>query len=171
MVNAKHSSSSNRTASQSCWVDVDRDGGGDDKWNEAEGLVLLDMLREARRRNDAPDLYVITPFSIVQAKLRDLLLKSDVLRGWVPDPRAWVKERIGTVHTVQGREAPTVFFVLGASEDRQSGARAWAGQAPNLLNVAVTRAKTTIYVIGNRKRWQRAGYFGVLARMLPVKKA
>jgi len=31
-----------------------------------------------------------------------------------------------------------------------------AGGRPNLLNVAVTRAKEVLYVIGNRQLWQGA---------------
>ncbi|WP_210242189.1 MULTISPECIES: AAA domain-containing protein [unclassified Mesorhizobium] len=57
-------------------------------------------------------------------------------------------ERVGTVHTVQGREAEAIFFILGAPNAEQRGARGWAGGRPNLLNVAVTRAKEVVYVIG-----------------------
>ena len=47
---------------------------------------------------------------------------------------------VGTVHTFQGKEAPIVFFVLGA--DRQSsGAARWAVTEANIMNVAATRAK------------------------------
>jgi len=38
-----------------------------------------------------------------------------------------------------------------------------------MLNVAVTRAKERLYVIGNRKVWARHKYFSELARVLPVK--
>jgi hypothetical protein len=41
----------------------------------------------------------------------------------------------------------------------QAGARAWAGGRPNLLNVAVTRAKEVVYVVGNRNLWREAGLF------------
>jgi len=71
--------------------------------------------------------------------------------------------RIGTVHTVQGREAEVVIFILGAPDPEQNGARDWAGKTPNLLNVAATRAKETLYVVGNRGLWQRAGLFRDLA--------
>jgi superfamily I DNA and/or RNA helicase len=74
-----------------------------------------------------------------------------------------VKERIGTVHTVQGREADSVIMVLGAPMPANGGARAWAGGQVNLLNVAVTRAKTNFYVVGNRTVWEEAGYFRRLA--------
>jgi superfamily I DNA and/or RNA helicase len=85
----------------------------------------------------------------------------------VADPWDWAEQRVGTVHTVQGREAGIVFFVLGAPLPSQNGARAWAGGRPNLVNVAATRAKTTLYVIGNRANWRTAGYFATLDRFLP----
>ena len=57
---------------------------------------------------------------------------------------------VGTVHTFQGKEAPIVFFVLGA--DRQSrGAAHWAVTEANIMNVAATRAKEEFYIIGDKK--------------------
>lgn len=115
-----------------------------------------------------PDLYVITPFVIVADRLRQTIRESDVLSGWVSeDEWHWINERIGTVHTAQGREAEAVIIVLGAPHQTQTGARGWAGGRPNLLNVAVTRAKEAIYVIGNRRLWREAGLFRELDRRLP----
>jgi len=71
------------------------------------------------------------------------------------------------VHTAQGREAEAVIIVLGAPVPSQTGARNWAGGRPNILNVAVTRAKEVVYVIGNRKLWREAGVFAELDRYLP----
>jgi hypothetical protein len=114
------------------------------------------------------DLYIVTPFVIVADRLRQAILRSDVLDeiGDI-EPRRWVFERVGTVHTVQGREAEAVVFVLGAPLVQQRGARAWAGGKPNLLNVAVTRAKEVLYVVGNRALWEQAGLFGSLSSALP----
>jgi len=55
---------------------------------------------------------------------------------------------------------------LGAPNPSQTGARNWAGRHPNILNVAVTRAKEAIYVVGNRDLWREAGVFGELSRSL-----
>ncbi|WP_223237861.1 hypothetical protein, partial [Acinetobacter baumannii] len=49
------------------------------------------------------------------------------------------------------------------------GARAWASSSPNLLNVAVTRAKSRLYVIGNVDTWSKMDYFSTLVNILPVK--
>lgn len=146
------------------WIDVQ--GRGQDKWCQAEGDVVVDCLRQLRASRCYPDIYIVTPFVVVQDRLRELLRRDGVLDGWVDDPYNWVRERIGTVHTVQGREAEAVLFVLGAPEQTQRGARGWAGGRPNLLNVAVTRAKEAVYVIGNRELWRQAGVFEILDRVL-----
>ena len=146
------------------WIDVR--GTGEDKYCPEEGEQLLTLLREMRGAGVVPDVYVVTPFVVVQDRLRQLVASSGVLNGWAADASAWTRERIGTVHTVQGREAEAVIMVLGAPLPGQNGARQWAGRLPNLLNVAVTRAKEAIYVVGNRELWSAAGHFGVLDRQL-----
>ena len=46
-------------------------------------------------------------------------------------------------------------------------ARRWAASKPNLLNVAVSRAKRRLYVLGDRRAWSGKQYFSVLATRLP----
>ena len=66
------------------------------------------------------------------------------------------------MHTMQGKESDVVILVLGGNPDRP-GARRFAIETPNLLNVAVSRAKRRLYVIGNHQKWSAARYFEVLA--------
>jgi superfamily I DNA and/or RNA helicase len=75
--------------------------------------------------------------------------------------------RIGTIHTFQGKEADVVFLVLG-TDPPAVGSRQWAGSKPNLLNVAVTRARKAVYVIGDRRLWTDIHYFATLAAELEV---
>ena len=150
----------------SVWIHVE--GSGEDKWCREEGDEVLRMLRQLKQTSAKPDLYIITPFVMVADRLRQTIRESDVLRGWVGDDEwRWINERIGTVHTAQGREAEAVILVLGAPHPAQIGARSWAGGRPNLLNVAVTRAKEVIYVVGNRQLWREAGSFRELDKKLP----
>lgn len=165
MVTAKRPSGDNPVLGRSSWIDVVGKP-GPDKWCADEAVALIGMLHKLRESGAEPDLYVVTPFVIVQDNLRRELVASGILDGWVDKPGDWVRERVGTVHTVQGREAGIVFFVLGAQMSSQNGARAWAGGRPNLVNVAVTRAKASLYVIGNRQLWKSAGVFIVLDRHL-----
>lgn len=155
----------NAVLGRSCWIDVVGKP-GPDKWCADEARILIDMLHKLRSAGEEADLYIVTPFVIVQNNLRQELLKSGVLKGWVDNTESWVWEHVGTVHTVQGREAKVVFFVLGAQDSSQNGARNWAGGRPNLINVAVTRARESLYVIGNRQLWKSAGLFAVLDRYL-----
>ena len=149
----------------SAWIDVA--GSAEDKWSPEEGDEVLRLLRRLAAAEMVPDLYIVTPFVMVADQLRRKVGESGVLTGWTDNPRRWTSERIGTVHTVQGREAEAVIFVLGAPSPEQTGARGWAGGRPNLLNVAVSRAKERLYVVGNRRLWRTAGVFRELDASFP----
>ncbi|QKW48647.1 DEAD/DEAH box helicase [Streptomyces buecherae] len=74
-------------------------------------------------------------------------------------------ERCATVHRAQGKEADVVILVLGGG---RPGARDWAARTPHLLNVAASRAKRRLYVIGERSLWAPLSHFGVLAAEVEV---
>ncbi len=171
MVAAKEQTTSSvrDTLGPSTWFHVE--GSPEEKWCPEEGQEVLRLLRGlAAKGLVKPDVFVITPFRIVQDRLRQLVRENSVLMDLGVEEnerRKWAEDRIGTVHTVQGREAEAVIFVLGAPSPAQVGARNWAGGRPNLLNVAVSRAKEALYVIGNRRLWREAGLFSSLADHLP----
>lgn len=73
----------------------------------------------------------------------------------------WIKNSIGTVHTFQGKEAKKVYFVIG-TDNNQDGAVNWSCAKPNLLNVAVTRAKKEFYIIGDKERIKSKPYYNVI---------
>jgi superfamily I DNA and/or RNA helicase len=66
---------------------------------------------------------------------------------------------------MQGKEADVVILVLGTDSSAAGKARDWVGTAPNLLNVAVSRAKRRLYVIGGYAEWHAAPGFGVFAEV------
>jgi len=100
-------------------------------------------------------IYVISPFVDVARRCSEKFrMKRQVV--------------CGTIHTFQGKEAEVVFLVLGTLPAGVF-ARNWVAQSPNMLNVAITRAKERLYVIGNREVWSRHRYFDQLAKALPVR--
>lgn len=149
----------------SAWFHVE--GTSDDKWCAAEGNAVLGLLRRLVAAGVPLNLYLITPFVVVMERLRTLVINSGLVGG-PTQARAWAQNHIGTVHTFQGREAEAVVMVLGAPMAEQRGARDWAGSSPNLLNVALTRAKESFYVIGNRDLWKQVRHFDVLAQEWPI---
>jgi AAA domain len=135
------------------WIDV-RSDSSSGNWVQAEGVALdrmLDALGEVDF--DFPELMAIGPFRDVARELR---------RRTKPGR----KFTAGTIHVAQGKEADVVILVLG-SDPARSWPRIWAAEKPNLLNVAVSRARRRLYVIGDRDRWMDHPYFELLASRLP----
>ncbi len=150
-------------AHRSAWFDVS--GPHEGKWCPNEGEFAATILARMTTNGRTPDVFFISPFREVAANLRRRLLKEAA--RFAPDPAAWVRDRVGTVHTFQGREAESVVLVLGAGEGEHAGARAWASRTPNIANVAVTRAKSRLYVVGARDAWGAYGSFQAVAGALP----
>ena len=133
------------------WIDVQ--GPADSHYIPAEGEALKRLLSTLLHSGQAPgEIYLISPFRAVVKELREI-------------GRAAGVQLTGTVHTVQGKEADVVILVLGGHPSNV-GAKAWAASSPNLLNVAVSRAKRRLYVIGDRSAWQAHPYFSELSTVL-----
>jgi hypothetical protein len=144
------------TLRESCWIDV-TGSEAEGHWIPAEGRALDTLLSEIKQTitpSDDLKLFVISPFRDVVRQLQ---------RTAIQNP---LRVTYGTVHTAQGKEAAIVILVLG-TDPRWPGARNWAARKPNLLNVAVSRAKHRLYVIGNREAWKGHRYFDVVAAKLP----
>ncbi|NHL68074.1 hypothetical protein EIB72_16975 [Burkholderia ambifaria] len=136
----------------SAWIHVES-ADAEGHWIPAEGEMALSILRDV-----APEtrdkIYVISPFRDVVRGLESLLHKAKLSNV-----------EVGTIHTVQGKESDVVLLVLGGNPKRP-GAKAWASKKPNLLNVAVSRAKRRIYVIGNRRVWEQFDNFDKCSAIL-----
>lgn len=149
------------------WLDVK--GEAETKWCAAEGQIVIAFLEKlAASGLTSPDLFIITPFRIVASELRQRLSQeSDLLNRLHIKSSEWLKNHVGTVHTFQGKEADSVILLLGAPSDSQNGARRWAAETPNIFNVAVSRAKRNLYVVGSYEAWAKVGYAQDMADSLP----
>lgn len=161
-------------------------GLGDNRWIESRGksvkkqykvelgVETLAILVEAAQRNSTiKDIYIITPFKVVSLELQSFLEQNGCeLRkelGWTKKVfSCFLRENVGTVHTFQGKENDTVILVLGCDQDKQGGA-VWAASKPNLLNVAVTRAKNHLFVVGDSQVWSNKPYFDQAYLALSIK--
>ncbi|MFG2548891.1 DEAD/DEAH box helicase [Streptomyces sp. NPDC048581] len=157
----------------SCWVDVVA-GETVGKWVPEEGAALERMLTVLHRewRIDLDRVRILSPFRDVVSgcvrTVRGMRLGDSVPAGAAAESyrkqvSAFVKDHIGTVHTMQGKESDVVILVLGTHPREGAHARAWAAEKPNLLNVAVSRAKRRLFVIGHQESWRKEPYFDLLA--------
>lgn len=142
---------------ESRWVDVNRDA--ESKWSPAEGEAVVGMLAAlAAAGVQEPDVFIITPFKVVEQEMRRRLdREAGPLRTLGVTVHEWPRDRVGTIHTFQAREADTVILLLGAPKASQHRARQWAASPPNIINVAVSRAKQNLYVVGSATAWSAAG--------------
>ncbi|NHZ79165.1 hypothetical protein F2P44_07725 [Massilia sp. CCM 8695] len=155
------------------WHDI-AVGEFEEHYNAREGALAADIVvRYASngwvgKAHGLPDLFLISPFKSVAQELTGLLrARAGEWAGDADDEAIakWLHGHVGTVHTFQGKECETVVFVLGGKTD---GARNWAAGRPNIINVAATRAKRRLYVIGNRQQWSRTLFGRQLADAVPL---
>lgn len=130
-------------------------------------LIKQIIIEEIHQLHDLPDLFVISPFSeiplILKKELRMPIKQALATYKLIEDRdlKKWLETHIGTVHTFQGKQAAGVILCLGLDE-KSKGAASWASSKPNLLNVALTRAKQRFIAVGDGEIWLRQPYFSKL---------
>ncbi len=143
------------TIKVSCWIhEPAPQAGSHIQDNQIEQVKReIDYLQE--QGVQAQDIIAIAPFRDVANELSNL-----------PDQYAKYKGlTAGTIHTAQGREAAVVLLVLSADPEKD-GAKVWAAEKVNLVNVAASRAKRRLYVVGDKDAWAQHNYFRELAEIL-----
>lgn len=140
----------------SMWLDV-KGGTGHGHWRRGEGVRLDGLLSYlADGGFDMSEVMALTPFV-------------EVARQLERRASTFGLGSTGTVHRAQGKQADIVIFVLGGDPDKPRAAQ-FAAEGPNLVNVAVSRAKRRLYVIGNHQTWSGLDYFADLASELGAPK-
>lgn len=145
---------------ESCWITYDvsniESSTGKDRYIQVQGQIAFELIQKLRARNaEFKDIFIITPFTSVAHGFKTYMqsISDDVVNWTDKDNKSgWLKDNIGTVHTFQGKEAKVVIYMLGCQSDgTANGAIKWVNA--NNVNVAFTRAKEYIYVIGDATKW------------------
>lgn len=154
----------------SCWIDLGGKVSGKQTVPEQTRFASSIVVDCYKQVGKLPDLYLISPFKEVKAALnRELANQETWELAGINRPAMvsdWLKSRVGTVHTFQGKEEDTVVMVLGTDADHVGAAR-WAASKPNILNVAITRSKRRFYIIGDKQLWGELRYFKDASARLP----
>lgn len=101
--------------------------------NEAydEAVAIVDYIK----RNDVKDAYIITPF-VNQRELINGMLRDNNIEDI----------QCGTIHSVQGAEKGTIIFSSALSPKTSKRTFEWIKSNYELINVAVTRAKSKLII-------------------------
>ena len=117
---------------------------------EAEAVVdqVADLLMTQRFDGTVG---IVTPFR-AQANM----IREQVVRRVPPDIRGRAQLIVDTAHGFQGDERDIVLFSPCVSRDLPNGPRNFLRNTENLFNVAITRARSLLHVVGSRDTCARS---------------
>jgi very-short-patch-repair endonuclease len=122
--------------------------------NQTEAQAVLAALEDLLvKRQYEGTVGVVTPFRAQAQILQQLVQESDTLQH-VRDKSDLL---VDTVHRFQGDERDVMLFSPVVSDGAPVGALAFLRSNGNLFNVAITRARGLLYVVGDRSAAASSG--------------
>lgn len=107
--------------------------------NEEEAKRCIDIAKKLAKKYPDISIGIISPFKL-QAQEINAMIPEELSRQIISD----------TVHKFQGDEKDVIIYSLVVTDNSPEGKIRWIDYSvPNLVNVAVTRARKTLYVVGN----------------------
>lgn len=103
--------------------------------NQSEANVIGILVKKLTEKYEPSDIAVIAPYKNQVAVLREVIDNDDI--------------QVGTVHSFQGKDKEVVVMSLTIHSERDASAKGFIGGKPNMLNVAFTRAKQQLFIVGN----------------------
>jgi len=117
--------------------------------NEDEVTAVCDLIQHLQNQGySLEDIGVISAFRAQANALKEGIAKKF---------SKFDQESIGTIHTFQGSEKKVI--ILSTKVCRSQDNLSWINRRPNLLNVAVSRAKELLILVGNLYRLEKAGSY------------
>jgi superfamily I DNA and/or RNA helicase/very-short-patch-repair endonuclease len=132
--------------------------------NEAEAAAVVSELRRLAVRGYQGTVGVVSPFLAQALRIRDLVSGDSDLAS-----RLYRSEFLAsTVHSFQGDERDIIIFSPTISKRAPDGALLFLKRNPNLFNVAITRARAVLIVVGDRAAAEHSGveYLARFARYI-----
>lgn len=137
-----------------------------DHFVKEQGDKAIEIIHKAFQKagGEMPSLYVISPFKSVIEGLRSAIMLSKLYSQFGKDKvDDFIDNHCGTVHTFQGKEANEVIFLLGCDIDA-TGSINWVNK--NIINVAVSRAKYRLCVLGDFQAWKSNRHMFVVKNLM-----
>jgi len=125
--------------------------------------IVKDILADGTFRGT---LGVVTPFRKQANRIQDAIFESDI--HWQILDAAQVN--VNTAHGFQGDERDVILFSLCSGPDMPATSMGFLRKTGNLFNVAVSRARAVLHVVGNRKWAIRCGIRHIKNLAIPRQK-
>lgn len=103
--------------------------------NQVEADVIKNLVKSIRENDLDSEIGVITPYTNQRYLLEEVINDKNT--------------ECGTVHKFQGKGKDIIIISLAVSSQRDQRGIAFIGSEPNFLNVALTRAKSQVIIVGN----------------------
>ncbi|MDD4878077.1 MAG: AAA domain-containing protein [Candidatus Nanoarchaeia archaeon] len=127
------------------WVNVK--GNTQDRRNNEEANKAVNIIKEIR--DNKVSVGVVTLFKNQMELITNRINKTEELKD--------MDIKVGTAHRFQGDEKDIIIFSPAISPNIQQKTLNWVHTTTQLLNVAITRARSILIIVGDRKKCQEAG--------------
>ena len=114
--------------------------------NEAEAKAIVRILRDLVGKNYTGSIGVVSPFRAQANRIRDLVYQDADLTSRLTT----LEFLVDTVHRFQGDERDLMIFSPVISQGTPDGALIFLRNNGNLFNVAITRARSILIVVGDK---------------------
>ena len=123
-------------------------------YNESEVNCIIEQLRHLVANNYQGSIGVVTPFKAQADRINRTIERETQLYNKLLANNMFLAD---TVHKFQGDERDLIIFSTVISSGVLPGAISFLRNTGNLFNVAITRAKSTLIVVGDEDLCSRSG--------------
>ncbi len=139
------------------WTDIEstiRAAGGGGCFSMEEVATIYDIVEDLLlKKTYSGTIGIIAPFRNQANRLQDR-----IFGGGIPQEKlTHAALHVDTAHGFQGDERDLIIFSLCSGSDMPRGSLGFIKNKPNLFNVAVSRARAVLHVVGNRTWAQNCG--------------
>ncbi len=129
------------------FYDVKGELGSTDNTNKREAIAIHEIIKKLKDAGYSEgEIGIITPFKNQEKYIEKTLRKKGLGRF-----------KVGTVHSFQGQEFPVIIFSTVIFKPEMINKIQTFNKTPNLLNVAVSRAKHLFITVGKLDVLEKAG--------------
>jgi len=123
------------------WCDIKGETSNNRNYNEIEKQYVLELVQKLMKKYPKAEIGITTPFLHQKEELKN---KENILRN------IGIRPEIDTIHGFQGDEKDIIVLSLVVTDKAKDSLTKFINiYAEYLLNVAVTRARSTLYIVGD----------------------